>query len=671
MATQTLRPAAALVFGFAMLSLVGAQLAIAAEVPIRASDGTTHRPERGWVDVPENRSHPSSTTIRVAYVRFAHPNPSQPPVFYLAGGPGGSGIHAAERFIQNGGDRFFELIGGDLIGIDQRGAGASEPNLESSLQFQLSTTEAGNELSMLETMRATVGEERLRLKRLGIDVSAYNTHENAADIDAIRRRLGYPRISLWGASYGSHLAFCLLRRFPGTIERALITGPEGPNHTWKLPSDTQRILEQLSKRAAQDSVWRKHMPDMLGTLATVLEELEQQPREVMLDGKLIRISRFDLQRVLGRDIGTVAGGSDSFPERLWRCSNGDWESLARELHEDRRAMGIGSAMTCAMDLASGATAARNARIDTEIAETLLGDTANFPLRNLRDAWHVADLGDSFREPLSTEVPVQFIVGELDARTPISNAVELQRTLEKSGLLIVENVGHNDVPLGQSELRDAWSHFFRTGEVTSGRIRTAPIQFTVPAELSIPLHKDAIRIERSELANLVGEYRFPEGRVISIDAAENHLLLHMPGKRRVRLWPLGTHEFFSELKEVPRIHFLMGASGAVDRLSGKGRVARRLSSQISNYIQPSTETLQRLEGWYDYGELGRMKLTRVGSRLEGRLPGQDPMRLRALNDAEFECLEVDLRIVVREDDSGAVAGLEHHQHGQMIVVRRQP
>ena len=53
--------------------------------------------EFGTLRVPENRSNPESNLIELAFVRFKSTakNPG-PPIVYLAGGPGGSGIFTAK-----------------------------------------------------------------------------------------------------------------------------------------------------------------------------------------------------------------------------------------------------------------------------------------------------------------------------------------------------------------------------------------------------------------------------------------------------------------------------------------------------------------------------------------------------------------------------------------------
>src|SRR5918997_754913 len=84
--------------------------------------------EFGTLLVPENRSDPQSNLIELAFVRFKSTakNPG-PPIVYLAGGPGGSGIGTAT------GSRFPLFMAlreiADVIAFDQRGTGHSKPNL--------------------------------------------------------------------------------------------------------------------------------------------------------------------------------------------------------------------------------------------------------------------------------------------------------------------------------------------------------------------------------------------------------------------------------------------------------------------------------------------------------------------------------------------------------------
>jgi hypothetical protein len=80
-------------------------------------------------------------------------------------------------------------------------------------------------------------------------------------------------------------------------------------------------------------------------------------------------------------------------------------------------------MSYMMDCASGMTAARREQIQQEAKGTMLEDSFNFPFPDVCEVWKPPDLGDTFRSVVRSDVPVLFISGTLDARTPISNAEE--------------------------------------------------------------------------------------------------------------------------------------------------------------------------------------------------------------------------------------------------------
>src|SRR5262249_44122970 len=46
----------------------------------------------------------------------------------------------------------------------------------------------------------------------------------AADLEEVRRRLGYARISLYGVSYGTRMAQAYMRRYPSRVRSAVLDG---------------------------------------------------------------------------------------------------------------------------------------------------------------------------------------------------------------------------------------------------------------------------------------------------------------------------------------------------------------------------------------------------------------------------------------------------------------
>ncbi|MGE3180306.1 MAG: alpha/beta fold hydrolase [Phycisphaerae bacterium] len=443
---------------------------------LTARDGSTIEYDFGRIEVPENRTKPDSRTISIAFARIHSPLESHgPPVFMIAGGPGGASVEMVTKLAKGGGSGFLKMLGGDLVGIDQRGIGESTPNLASPVRYEFEPTAPGDPEKMLAIVKRVGKIEAKRWRDQGVDLDGYTTSESADDMDAVRRALGYDKIVLWGASYGSHLAMATLRKHEAHVSRAVLIVPEGPDHTYKLPSAAQRAVEQLHAKVAEDETMREVVPDFLGTLRTVLERLEKEPVYVETNGQRVGVSKFDVQRWAANYIG-FRDGMQRVPAAVQRMSDGDFSDIARELMNDRIQDGVGSAMPIMMDGASGATTARRQRIADEAKTCLLADTVNFPFPGIAEAWNAPDLGDEFRGPLKAIVPILFIAGELDSRTPVSNARELMPDLPNAHLIVVKNAGHD---LRWIALHEAIGDFLAGRTVTITESEEPPLVFEIP------------------------------------------------------------------------------------------------------------------------------------------------------------------------------------------------
>ena len=438
--------------------------------------------EFGTLFVPENRSDPESNLIELAFVRFKSTakNPG-PPIVYLAGGPGGSGIGAAR------GSRFPLFMAlreiADVIAFDQRGTGFSKPNLTCLDRLSLPLDVAPTREAAVKELRANAADCAFYWHNVQrVDLTGYNTNESADDLEDLRKALGADQISLWSISYGTHLAFAAMRRHPKSIHRAILAGTEGPDHTYKLPSNIQKHLEDLAAVVKADPQIGKEIPDFLSLMKSVFDRLDAQPQTVeitdpqtKLKVKVI-VNKFVMQYIVANNIGTT--DTAKFPALFYRASKGDFTNPAQVWLNESRS-GIGSAMSYMMDCASGQTAARREQIAREVKGTLLQDIFNFPFPEVCTAWNAPDLGDEFRAPLKSDVPVLFISGTLDARTPISNAEEYRKGFSNSTHMIIEGAVHSDpLFLSSPKIKEGMMEFLRGQPVTETKIQGAPLKFTL-------------------------------------------------------------------------------------------------------------------------------------------------------------------------------------------------
>jgi pimeloyl-ACP methyl ester carboxylesterase len=417
-----------------------------------SSKGDSVAAEMGRLRVPERHGQPGSRMVELAFVRFRCTSPTAgAPIVYLAGGPGGSGIVTAR------GTRFPLFMAmralGDVIALDQRGTGISKPNLECPQHYRLPLDRPLSRQLEIEQMTDSVHACATHWRNEGVDLEAYNTNESADDLASLADALGASRLRLWAISYGTHLSLTAIRRHPQRIERAILAGIEGPDHTLKLPSNTERLLDRIAKLAAQDSTVHAAVPDLVGALRGALASLDRAPARVRIPNTATPVADDSVEVVLGRydvagqmaDLLGTAEAQAYFPGFVRAAARGDYVLLARVAMAfgNRGGGEVGNAMSYAMDCASGATAARRRQIEREAKTTTLGDATNGPQNFICDAWGVHELGDDFRAPVRSDVPVLFISGTQDLNTPPSNAEEIAKGFPNGKHLIIDGVAHSD------------------------------------------------------------------------------------------------------------------------------------------------------------------------------------------------------------------------------------
>lgn len=437
--------------------------------------------EFGRLLVPENRRSPRSRLIELAFVRFKSTsnNPGSP-IIYLAGGPGGSGIASAR------GTRFPVFMAmreiGDVILLEQRGIGQSKPNLICRETYDLPVDVA---TTREEAVRIT--QERSRscaeyFRGQAVDLTGYNTNENADDIEDLRKAVGADKVSLWGTSYGTTLALATIKRHGAHIDRAILAGVEGLDSLLKPPGEVQRHLADIDRLVRADPNLNKQIPDFLALMKTVLDRLDKEPATVeATDPKTkqkikVVINKYAMQLLTAAAIGTDS--MVAFPRLYYAASKNDFSEIAQQWLNLSRSS-IGSAMAYMTDCSSGASNERRRKIRREAAGTLLENAADIVFPDVCVAWGNPDLGKSFRVPVKSSIPILFISGTLDGRTPVSSAEEVRKGFPNGRHLIIEGAWHGDpLFISSPEIKDVMLKFMRAEPLPpqAMRIILPPIKF---------------------------------------------------------------------------------------------------------------------------------------------------------------------------------------------------
>lgn len=414
----------------------------------KGPSGETVLAYRGWFDVPERRDVKGSKKLRLQYLRFpATQNQNGSPIVYLAGGPGGSGIETAK------GPRFPLFMAlrkyGDVIAFDQRGTGASrrhKPCVSSQATnnaVALSDETHANRYALAFKECLAIWMER------GHEPKGYNTIESARDLDALRQHLGAQKLTLWGISYGTHLALAATKIMGNNIDRMVLASVEGLDQTIKLPERSDAYFERL-QQALKDHPLLKGKESIATVARRVLTKLAQSPKPIPVVSKDGTKWTFLLHR---RDLQMLSGGLVSDPNRALLLAliyhelhaGGSYPILQNILPLWAEAPSSPitlDLMTTSMDVASGISPSRAALFEKQSQIAIVGGYLNFPSYPMRGVSSTIELDEDFRKDPVSSIPTLLLAGTLDGRTFVEGQREALAGMSNLRTIIVRNAGHN-------------------------------------------------------------------------------------------------------------------------------------------------------------------------------------------------------------------------------------
>jgi pimeloyl-ACP methyl ester carboxylesterase len=232
----------------------------------------------GTLSVPELHSKLFGKRLELAILilkaRTSSPLPD--PILFLQGGPGGAALETIDYWR----DLPWRETR-DIILVDQRGTGYSEPDL------------ACTELYEMEDLLEAVQACRVRLSRV-TNLQAYNSYENAADIALVGKALGYEEVNLYGVSYGTRLALTVMRDSPERIRSVVLDSTYPPQVERLIETEVnfyemlQRVFEDCKASEACNTAY----PNLEQDFAETLERLEDIPASIWSDALYLNGSDF-------------------------------------------------------------------------------------------------------------------------------------------------------------------------------------------------------------------------------------------------------------------------------------------------------------------------------------------------------------------------------------------
>lgn len=381
-----------------------------------------------YLIVPENRKKPNGRTVKLPfiYIESSNPNKHKDPVLYTGGGPGASSLRSVK-----GAQRRALLKNRDYIAFEQRGTQYALPCLECDVVDNAVKTAYRKNLPLDSMVLEGVKTRHKKLLAEGVDLSAYNTEESAADIEDLRLALKIDSINLMGISYSGGLMMTVLKKYPKGVRSMILDSPlpEFINIDEEELANFNEALDQVFKSCQADSLDKEKYGNLGSKFAAYLSSIGGKTFTITYREK---DSTHDMQVHYYRNelISVVKGALEDYPRIK------DVPYIVTELikgHHEQYIKGLldgvfsGNGYTSAMRLSvycSDKMAYSRRAIIAEqevVYPYMAGFHVNDVYGPLCDCWNVPAIQSSVKAPFYSNVPVLLGAGEIDdACRPIYN-----------------------------------------------------------------------------------------------------------------------------------------------------------------------------------------------------------------------------------------------------------
>lgn len=408
----------------------------------------------GNLQVPERYEEPDGNTISlaVAVINSTSPNPRPDPIFFAQGGPGGSTLDYFTQVLFDSPLRAQR----DLVLFDQRGTLYSDPALMCPEFLDENIKILDQELSDEEEnilFREAADACRKRLTSEGVNLSAFNSLENAHDVDTLRQSLGYEKINFYGVSYGTLLGLHLMRLHPEGLRSVVLDAvvPTQVDFNPESARTADRALSEMFSACKADAECNRVYPDLENVFFEVVNRLDTTPvmlnvtdldkaetHAALLDGdgmiQLVFQSLYssELLPLLPKMIFDARAGRMTFLERI--------QSLL--IFERSLAEGMYYSVICAEDADFDPDQVDYSGIRPRLVE---GERENNQvLLQVCQDWNVTQLGPSVDEPVVSDIPTLVMNGRFDPITPETYGNLAAQSLSNSYVFTFPNTGHGAI-----------------------------------------------------------------------------------------------------------------------------------------------------------------------------------------------------------------------------------
>jgi len=401
----------------------------------------------GVLQVAENPAAPAGRTIglHVAIVPALNRRSHSAPLFLLAGGPGQS---ASDLYVSYAGAFARVNRNHDIVLLDQRGTGLSEPLFCDYPEDWRATRDE------LPAVRQATQE---CLARYGERVRYYTSSVAVQDLERVRAALGYAQIDLYGASYGTRMAELYLRRYGAAVQAVILDGVTDPEQPIgpATPFDGERALDLILERCRRSPECAAAYPALHADFGALRAKFGPATSSLTLpDPSTGEPLELEFNRgVLAAALRLLSYNSTQaslLPTLIHQGSSGRLAPLAaqtvmmaREIR-GQLASGMQNSVVCSEDVPFFASK----DIDRQrIDATYQGTEQLDALGEICRLWPRGPVDADLHAPLTSDVPSLLLSGEADPVTPPADADRLARGLAHHRHLVLPGEGHGQLATG--------------------------------------------------------------------------------------------------------------------------------------------------------------------------------------------------------------------------------
>jgi pimeloyl-ACP methyl ester carboxylesterase len=401
----------------------------------------------GSYRVFENRATRQGRTIdlKIVLLPALSNEPKPDPLFFLAGGPG-QGAAQLARQVRDALRRV--QADRDIVLVDQRGTGKSNPlNCEPDEPDSLKSLNDADE----------IGLERLRkcLKELDADPRLYVTTIAMDDLDDVRQHLGYDDINLYGGSYGTRAALVYLRQHGDHVRSIILDGVAPPD--MRLPlyfaRDAQRSFDKLLADCEADAACGAKYPNLAARARALFERLEKASVQARLvhprtgQAEEVRVNAQFVTNVVVNAL-YLPIASSLIPELLARAESNDFQGLlALAIMGEGTAQSMSYGMHLSVVCAEDFPRIKEVDVVQHSAGTMFARHLIDSRLKACEVWPKGAVEPAYYEPVTSDVPVLILSGDLDPVTPPSWGENVLPHLRNAKHVVVPGTGHGTMSTG--------------------------------------------------------------------------------------------------------------------------------------------------------------------------------------------------------------------------------